>query len=444
MAVTGGWVEYPTNPVFDPTQRAYYPSVLYDANMFSSHGDSHYYKMWYATGSALRLAYSEDGINWLEQGGDLGVLTNAHHPVVLYDVSGFGGSIYYKIWYWNSASEYVDPIRYAESSDGINWVNDQAIGQDPSSLLVTGWVSPYWFYSSYGPGDVMYNPSGYATLNYADPMGNKYIMYYDAASQGSAPDGTVEGTALAYSADGMYWTRYGTEPVFKASAGSAWDSGYAYAWTVLKIGGLFKMWYGGGQAASSDGIGYAESADGISWTRQVNPVMHASDGIAWRSERTYTPLVIYDGNKFSSHGDSAYCKMWYTGKTGSNYAVGYAVIPLTQYYLTVKTDPPGAATISGEGWYDESAAVTLTAPPVSGSFRFWGWDIDGVPQGTTNPITVTMNANHTATAHYSNSAVGGEWAPIDTAQLITPWIVLALFAVVTAAAASHRLLRKRW
>jgi hypothetical protein len=337
IAATDGWVEYPTNPVFHPV-KAYYPSVLYDAGQFSGHGDAHYYKMWYATGDAIRLAYSEDGITWVMQGGDLGVLTNAHHPVVLFDAGGFGGSIYYKIWYWDSASEYVHPIRYAESSDGINWVNDQAIGEDPLSLLVTGWVSPYWFYSSYGPGAVLYNPGGYVSLTSADPMGNKYVMYYDAASQGSAPDGTVEGTALACSADGKYWIRYGSEPVLKASGGSAWDSEYAYAWTVLKIGGLFKMWYGGGQLGSNEGIGYAESTDGISWTREATPVMHVSDGIPWRSERTYTPLIIYDASKFSGHGDSAYYKMWYTGKTGSNYAVGYAVIPL----------PPTPPPVGGE------------------------------------------------------------------------------------------------
>lgn len=259
----------------------------------------------------------------------------------------------------------------------------------------------------------MYNPSGYATLNYADPMGNRYIMYFDAASQGYAPDGTVEGTALAFLADGKFWTRYGSEPVFKAGGGSAWDSKYAYAWTVLKIGGLFKMWYGGGQAGSSDGIGYAESADGISWTRQVDPMMHASDDLTWRSERTYTPLVIYDGSKFSGHGDSAYYKMWYTGKTGSNYSVGYVVIPLTQYYLTVKTDPSGVAGIAGQGWYDSRATPAPSAPFVSGSYRFWYWDVDGVPQGNANRIIVTMSANHAVIAHYSNSAVGGEWAPID-------------------------------
>lgn len=323
-AATGGWLEYPTNPVFDPVQRAYYPCVLYDANGFSGHGDFYYYKMWYATGSTVRLAYSNDGVNWVEQGGNLGVLTNAHHPVVLYNAAGFGEGVYYKMWYWNAASEYTNPIRYAESSDGISWVNDQVITQDPSAQLVTGWVSPYWFYSSYGPGAVLYNMGGYATLNYADPIGNKYLMYYDAASQGYAPDGSVEGTALAFSADGKYWARYGSEPVVKASGGSAWDSKYVYAWAVLKINGQYQMWYSGGQTSSNEGIGYAESADGLIWVKQATPVMHISDGLAWRSGRTYTPSVLYDAGQFSGHGDLAYVKMWYTGVSGSNYAVGYA------------------------------------------------------------------------------------------------------------------------
>jgi hypothetical protein len=272
---------------------------------------------------------------------------------VLYDAGGFGEGVYYKLWYWNSASEYVDPIRYAESNDGINWVNDQAIGQDPSSLLITGWVSPYWFYSSYGPADVLYNSSGYASINHADPMGNKYVMYYDAASQGYAPDLTVEGTALAYSVDGKYWTRYGSEPVLKASGGATWDSKYAYAWTIVKISGSYKMWYSGGQTTSNDGIGYAESTDGIIWTKQATPVMHVSDGIAWRSDRTYTPLVIYDANKFSGHGDSAYYKMWYTGKAGSNYAVGYAMIP-----------PPPAPPAPVGGEWARINALGLLGPSV--------------------------------------------------------------------------------
>jgi hypothetical protein len=78
--------------------------------------------------------------------------------------------------------------------------------------------------------------------------------------------------------------------------------------------------------------------------------------------------------------------------------------PVKQYYLTVKTDPVGIVPISGEGWYDEGTNVPLTAPEyvsvsLGARYKFSYWDVDGIPkQG--NPIAVTMDANHTATAHY--------------------------------------------
>jgi hypothetical protein len=59
----------------------------------------------------------------------------------------------------------------------------------------------------------------------------------------------------------------------------------------------------------------------------------------------------------------------------------------------------------GSWWYDASTGVTLNAQPVA-SFVFSRWDIDGVYQGlSVNPITVTMNAPHTATAHYTPTAL---------------------------------------
>jgi hypothetical protein len=76
-----------------------------------------------------------------------------------------------------------------------------------------------------------------------------------------------------------------------------------------------------------------------------------------------------------------------------------------QYYLTVQTSPSGITTIPGEGWYDEMTSVTLTAPAVP-NYNFTYWDVDGPSQGTgVNPVTVTMNGPHTATAHYYYTAV---------------------------------------
>ena len=79
--------------------------------------------------------------------------------------------------------------------------------------------------------------------------------------------------------------------------------------------------------------------------------------------------------------------------------------PVKQYYLTVKADPLCIVHVSGEGWYYEGTNVSLTAPEyVSASkigvrYRFSYWDVDGTSKPS-NPIMVTMDANHTATAHY--------------------------------------------
>ena len=84
----------------------------------------------------------------------------------------------------------------------------------------------------------------------------------------------------------------------------------------------------------------------------------------------------------------------------------------TQYLLTVLTNPSGLSSQpirnptgeagpSNSWWYDASADVTLTAQSVTG-YNFNYWDVDGTSQGIgVNPITVNMNAPHTATAHYT-------------------------------------------
>jgi len=82
----------------------------------------------------------------------------------------------------------------------------------------------------------------------------------------------------------------------------------------------------------------------------------------------------------------------------------FTVLTRKQYYLAVKTDPPGIVSIPGEGWYDEGTAVSLTAPDIvmvstGVRYKFSHWDVDGI-SWTGNPINVVMNKNHTATAHY--------------------------------------------
>jgi hypothetical protein len=229
----------------------------------------------------------------------------------------------YKIWYGNSATwpEGSSCLRTAESSDGLTWINDQAIGEDLNAgLLKTDNVSDpayAWRYGTYGPGAVLYNPSGYGSLNTSDPMGNKYVMYYDQYTRYWLT-GVQEAAGLAISVDGKTWSRYGNAPVLNASGGSTiWDGQYVYVGSVIKDSSGYHAWYSGGIGGSSDGIGYAHSADGLTWTKDLQPILHRNDvgAPSWRNSRTYTPCVLQEG---------AIYKMWYSGVGGGVYSVGYA------------------------------------------------------------------------------------------------------------------------
>jgi uncharacterized protein (TIGR03437 family) len=53
--------------------------------------------------------------------------------------------------------------------------------------------------------------------------------------------------------------------------------------------------------------------------------------------------------------------------------------------------------------YNQSTAVNLTAPQISGTSTFWKWQLDGVDYVQSNLATVTMNTSHTVTALYISS-----------------------------------------
>jgi hypothetical protein len=324
----GDWAEYPSNPIFGQGiggPKAYYPSVVYDADSFSGHGVSAKYKMWYGTsGNQTALATSDDGIAWVDQGI---VMTNGYHATVEYYAGGFPGSnnganpspdsMYYRMWYWNPAFLYqVDAIAYCESPDGEVWYNDQPVQNGPVPI-VSG-VYPSWNRGSYGPCDVLYD-SG-ASNSGTDWT---FTMYYDGTTGGD------EAVGLGFSSDAITWTGYDADSDGKADAvlsgtyvSGDWDENYVSRATIIKnADDDFQMWYSGGVGTMHHGIGYATSSDGVNWTRDVvNPILHTSDGVAWRDDRAYCPAVILDGTGY---------KMWFAGKDGTtgHYSIGYATSP---------------------------------------------------------------------------------------------------------------------
>ncbi len=289
------WVEYPDNPVFDPVSKAYYPCVIYDAGT---------YKMWYATGTDIAYATSPDGLSWTEVAICTGLKT-PNHPWVVKTAPDE-----YEIWYWDMSQLYsIAAIRHAESSDGINWINDAAITQDAGQPLITG-VWPDWNRGSYGPGSILFDPA-ITTLDMVNIMNNRYVMYYDGTHGGD------EWIGVAGSLDGKHWVGNPTGLPVLDHPPTAEGPNYVSRCTVLKEGGVYRMWFSYGVTRMHDGIGYAESTDGISWEEDLNnPIFHKDDGVAWRSDRTYTPSVLKIGSTY---------KMWFSGKDAAdNYAIGYA------------------------------------------------------------------------------------------------------------------------
>lgn len=68
----------------------------------------------------------------------------------------------------------------------------------------------------------------------------------------------------------------------------------------------------------------------------------------------------------------------------------------TQY--TVSTSSNGSGSVSGGGTYDAGTSISLSATPGSG-YQFDGWSGDA--SGTANPLSLTVNANMSITANFS-------------------------------------------
>jgi predicted GH43/DUF377 family glycosyl hydrolase len=111
------------------------------------------------------------------------------------------------------------------------------------------------------------------------------------------------------------YTKYPGNPVLSASSGH-FDSAGMRMNTVLKEGGLLKMWYGGYDGTHWR-IGYATSVDGVNWTRQNsgNSVIDIGSPGEFDNEHVGIPYVINDSGTY---------KMWYGAHDGVNWQIGYA------------------------------------------------------------------------------------------------------------------------
>ncbi|MDD3875639.1 MAG: T9SS type A sorting domain-containing protein [Bacteroidales bacterium] len=274
--------------------------------------DNAIYKMWYTCAGGnyppdtllrSRLCYctSMDGIQWTKWGGN---------PVI--DVSYNGGwdslgveticviidssaipSERYKAWY---AGQYYNELRYdigyAWSSDGIHWTKYN------SPVLSTGNFNEWDNAFLEGPCVIK--------------DGNLFKMWYAGYDLNPANQQTFGrvNIGLATSTDGINWQKFTGNPVLTTSI-SGWDMLYVQDPHVIKIDGMYHMWFGGADTADYGGYGqqtgYAYSFDGISWTKSVNnPILKRGNITQWDYNLASFPSVIFDAD--------GTLKMWYTGR----------------------------------------------------------------------------------------------------------------------------------
>jgi predicted GH43/DUF377 family glycosyl hydrolase len=254
-------------------------------------------------------------------------------PTVLLDGAA------YQMWYAGSAAGSTSrAIGYATSPDGLAWT------RQGSAPVLTPGASGAWDSAGVSFASVIKD-------------GDTYKMWFTGLN--AARYGRI---GYATSSDGVSWTKHAGNPVLDVGAPGLWDADYVGAPSVVKIGGVYHLWYRGGLLGD---IGYATSSDGFNWTRYAsNPVIaHGSGG--W-DDVVYQPRVIYDSAGFH---------MWYSGcnEAGDVCQVGYATSPDGAHWARQGMVLPQG----NSGVWDSQGADHATVLLTGDTLRMWYSGYDG-------------------------------------------------------------------
>lgn len=198
-----------------------------------------------------------------------------------------------KMWYAGVGTDMKSRICFAYSTDGINWIkhNQPVINVGNSGTWDCGWLDT---------PEIVKDNTGY-----------KLYYYGDTVQQFS---GISSAIGVAFSTDGINWTKYSGNPIFTKGNIGDWDGTWVESPAINfdSNTGEYKMWYNGVDTATwKINIGLATSNDGINWTKYANnPVVTTGNWGTYDDMWLGTPTILKIDN---------YYEMWYAATASNSY-----------------------------------------------------------------------------------------------------------------------------
>jgi hypothetical protein len=322
------------------------------------------------------------------------------------------GSTDYRMWYEAVEDDgtITTTVAYATSTDGTSWTK---YGSNPLFTTSQGWELD----EEVSPNTVLW-----------DPDAAVFKMWYHAESNAAGGERKI---GYATSSDGLAWTKYVSNPVLGLGGASAFDETSVHDVRVVRVSATdYRMWYMGRASTGVLNVGYATSADGISWTKYgSNPVFGLGTSGAWDDERLmgFTVIALNDMTEFHAWyigGNQAAGGIDAVGHARSNDGITWTRNPLNP----VLSDATGENITDTIHAYRDGAALDrirvhyghydLTASPVLRG-RGEAYVDPGILNAAATSYAVTgADATFVKTNVYALSADPGSYAVTGSAATV--------------------------
>ncbi len=253
-----------------------------------------------------------------------------------------------------------------------NWSGDLSGSTNPTTITMNSAKSVTTAFSETGAAQTVGNTSVFGS---STTVANRRAAPYTMPEDGTVSSITMYHTGGSgsmilgvYDGEGSPAYRLGVTPTTTVSSSTGWQT--VNLTSPAFVSGGSTVW--------------------LAWVYESNPGIRFETGSPGRVDAG----VGWSGGMPDPYGSGSQSNYIYS--IYAAYTPGGAP---TQYTLTTNTVGQGSVTLAPPGGtYNEGTVVTLTANPTSGwQFDDWSGDLSG----TANPTTITMNANKSVTANFT-------------------------------------------